>query len=236
MTNAVLLNNIDHRDLRIVTRRSAEYGDSVMSAFAFPDEFRNLQACYPIVFQKSADGTTFHSFALLGFKEGQNLFLDSEGWDATYLPLSLESPPFLIGFSDGEMVIHVDLDSPRISATEGEAVFLPHGGNTEFLERVNSVLLAIHEGLGRASEFIASLVEHDLLESFVLDVELDDGSQHRLVGFYTINEERLGALGGDILEQLSQAGHLQAAYMVIASLSNIRNLIDRQNRLNAGAV
>lgn len=236
MTNAVLLNNIDHRDLRIVTRRGAEYGDGVMSAFAFPDEFRNLQAYYPIVFQKSADGANFHPLVLFGFKEGQNLFLDSEGWDATYLPLSLESPPFLIGFADGEMVIHVDLDSPRISAIEGEAVFLPHGGNTEFLERVNSVLLAIHEGLGRASEFVARLVEHDLLESFVLDVELHDGSQHRLVGFHTINEERLGALGGDVLERLSLAGDLHAAYMVIASLSNIRKLIDRQNRLNAGAV
>ena len=48
-------------------------------------------------------------------------------------------------------------------------------------------------------------------------MELDDGSQNRLVGFHTINEERLGALGGDVLERLSKAGHLQAAYMAIAS-------------------
>lgn len=236
MTKAVLLNNIDHKDLRIVTRRGAEYGDDVMTAITFPDEFRNIQACYPIVFHKSADGGAFRPFALLGFKEGQNLFLGPNGWDAPYLPLSVEREPFLIGLADGEMVIHVDLDSPRVGATEGELVFLPHGGTTEFLDRVNSMLLAIHEGLGRASEFVAAMVENDLLESFVLDVELDDGSQNRLIGFHTINEERLGALGGDVLERLSKAGHLQAAYMAIASLSNLRQLIDRQNRLNAGAV
>ena len=236
MTNAVLLNNIDHKDLRIVTRRGAVYGDDVMTAVTFPDEFRNIQACYPIVFHKSADGGAFHPFALLGFKEGQNLFLGPDGWDAPYLPLSVEREPFLIGLADGEMVIHVDLDSPRVGATEGELVFLPHGGTTEFLDRVNSMLLAIHDGLGRASEFVAAMVENDLLESFVLDVELDDGSQNRLIGFHTINEERLGALGGDVLERLSKAGHLQAAYMAIASLSNLRHLIDRQNRLNAGAV
>jgi hypothetical protein len=236
MTNAVLLNNIDHKDLRIVTTRGAEFGDDVMTAFTFPEEFRNIQACYPIVFHKSADDAAFHPFALLGFKEGQNLFLGRDGWDAPYVPLTVERQPFLIGFADGEMVIHVDLDSPRISATEGEAVFLPHGGTTEFLDRANSRLLAIYEGMGRTSEFIAAMVDNDLLESFVLDVELDDGSQNRLIGFYTINEERLGALSGEVLERLSKAGHLQAAYMAIASLSNLRNLIDRQNRLNAGAV
>ncbi len=236
MTNPVLLNNIDHKDLRVVTRHRAGYGDDVMTTITFPEEFRNIQACYPIVFHRSTDDEVFHSFALLGFKEGQNLFLGPEGWDAPYVPLTVQRQPFLIGFADGEMVIHVDLDSPRISATEGEAVFLPHGGTTEFLDRVNSRLLAIYEGMGRASEFIAAMVENDLLESFVLDVELDDGSQNRLVGFHTINEERLGALGGDVLERLSKAGHLQAAYMAIASLSNLRSLIDRQNRLNAGTV
>jgi hypothetical protein len=27
-------------------------------------------------------------------------------------------------------MIHIDLDSPRVSQHEGEALFLPHGGNT----------------------------------------------------------------------------------------------------------
>jgi hypothetical protein len=63
-------------------------------------------------------------------------------------------------------------------------------------------------------------------------VQLRDGAQHRLAGFYTIHEERLGALGGQALERLSNAGWLHAAYMAIASLSNFRGLIERQNRLH----
>lgn len=234
MTNNVLLNNVDHKDLRVITTRSAQYGDDVMHAITFPSEFRNIQAHYPIVFRKNAQGQ-FEPIALLGFQERQNLFLTRRGWDATYLPLTIERLPFLIGFSaDKQPMMHVDLDSPRISRTEGEAVFLPHGGNTEFLERMNSVLLAIHQGIAGIQPFMAALLEHELLESFVLDVQLANGSQNRLAGFYSIHEERLLGLGGAVLERFNRAGYLQAIHMAIASLSQFRALIERMNRRNAG--
>ena len=234
MANTVLLNNIDHKDLRVDTGRGAALGDDVMCALTFPAEFRNMQAHYPIVFRKTADGA-FQPFALFGFKEGQNLFLEDGRWDATYLPLAIERQPFLIGTAGDELVIHVDLDSPRISMGNGagETVFLKHGGTTVFLDRVNSVLLTLHQGLQSTSAFVDALLQQDLLESFVLDVQLDDGSQHRLTGFYTINEDRLNRLDGHALERLNRAGHLEPIYMAIASLSNLRVLIERMNRIHA---
>ncbi len=233
MVKSVLLNNVDHQDLRVITRRAAAYGDDLMYAVTFPAEFRSLQAHYPIVFRKSSDGTAFQPIALFGFQDGQNLFLNAQGWDASYLPLAIERQPFLIGSAGGEWVIHVDMDSPRLSRSEGEAVFLPHGGSTGFLERTSSVLLAIHEGLQSTPAFIAALLEHELLESFVFDIELADGSQNRLAGFYTVNEERLHTLNGSVLERMSKAGHLQAVYMAIASLSQLRALVERKNRSHA---
>ena len=234
MSNHALLNNIDHKDLRVITTRGAEYGDNVMQAITFASEFRNLQAHYPIVFRKNAQGQ-FEPVALLGFKEGQNLFLTRQGWDATYIPLTIERQPFLIGFSsDRQPMVHIDLDHPRVSREQGEPLFREFGGNTEFLERMSSVLLAIHQGLAGNEPFIGALLEHDLLESFVFDIQLNDGSQNRLAGFYTIKEERLLDLDGAALERLNRAGHLQAIYMAIASLSNFRALIERMNKLNAG--
>lgn len=233
MSLSVLLNNVDHKDLRIITTRNARYGDDVMTALSFPHEFRNLQAHYPIVFFKSDDGAGFHSAALLGFQEGENLFLGEAGWDAAYVPLTIARQPFLIGKANGEMLLHVNMDSPRISRTEGEPVFLEFGGSTEFLERTSSMLRAIHDGLEQAPAFSAALLEYKLLESFVFDLELPDGSQHRLAGCYTINEDRLQALDGQALEQLSRAGFLQPIYMVIASLSNLRALAERKQRAHA---
>ncbi len=234
MSNHALLNNLDHKDLRVITTRSAEYGDNVMLATTFWSEFRNLQAHYPIVFRKNAQGQ-FEPVALLGFKDGQNLFLTEQGWDATYIPLTIERQPFLIGFSpDRQPMMHIDLDSPRVSREQGEPVFREFGGNTEFLERMSSVLLAIHDGLASNEPFIGALLQYELLESFVFDIQLNDGSQNRLAGFYTISEERLLNLNGAALERLHRAGHLQAIYMTIASLSNFRALIERMNKLNAG--
>lgn len=233
MSKHVLLNNVDHKDLRVITTRSAEYGDNVMLAATFPGEFRNLQTHYPIVFRKNAPGQ-FEPVALLGFKDGQNLFLSKHGWDATYIPMTIERLPFLIGFSaDRQPMMHIDLDNPRVSRSQGEPIFREFGGHTELLERMSSLLLAIHQGLATNEPFIGALLQYELLESFVLDIQLNDGSQNRLAGFYTIKEERLLDLNGAVLERLNRAGHLHAIYMAIASVSNFRALIERVNKLNA---
>jgi len=236
MPNPVLLNNIDHAAMRVIATRGAAYGDNVMFAQTYPDEFRTLQAHYPIVFQKNAEGG-FDALALFGFQQGENLFLDGAGetghWDAAEIPLAVQRQPFMIGADGDELLVHVDLDSPRLSREHGEPLFLPQGGNTAYTEHMASVLRAIHLGLQGARTFVGALLEHDLLESFVLDITLDDGSDNRLAGFHTIHEERLAALDGAALARLHGAGHLQAIYMVLASLSQFRALIDRKNRTHA---
>lgn len=237
MANHVLLNNVDHRDTRVITTRSAALGDNVMSAPTFHYEFRNLQAHYPIFFRRGPD-RRFNAVAIFGFRDGENLFLDDDGWDAHYVPMTIERQPFLIGFQESERdtevskrpVIHLDADSPRVSETEGERLFLQHGGISDYLKRVDSLLHTIHEGFAAESGFIDALMAHDLLESFTLDVELDDKSMFRVAGFHTIHEERLGRLDGAALHALNRKGYLQPAYMVLASLSNIRDLIARKNR------
>ena len=232
MTQHALLSNVEHKNLRVIKARGKQYGDDIMYAFTFPAEFRNVQAYYPIVFAKTPDGT-FSPLALFGFHQGQNLFLKDGKWDATYLPLMVERQPFLIGSAPNGKVIHIDLDSPRVSQTEGERVFLDHGGTTDFLEHISKVLGFIDESAAATPAFVAALLEHDLLESFALDIQFADGNQHRFVGFYAINEEKLRKLDGAALARLHERGYLQAMFMAIASLSKFRDLIDRANKLNA---
>ena len=230
MANHAPLNNVDHKNLRVVTTRGAAYGDAVMSALTFPAEFRDLQACYPIVFAQDGNGS-YDAIALLGFEQGENLFLGPNGWDAPVIPLTVQRQPFMIGRGD-ELSVHIDLDSPRVrdGGIEGEALFLTYGGTSEYLERISSVLRTIHDGLAASRAFVAALVELELIESFVLDVELDDGSQNRLAGFYTINEDRLAQLSADQLAALHGKGYLQAIYMAVASLAQFRALIQRKNQ------
>ena len=226
----VQLDNNTHRDLRVVTTRGAAWGDDQMTTPVFLAELRGVQAIYPIVFQPADNGPGMQPVALLGLRAGENLFLGPHGWDAPYIPLALERGPFLIGRADTELMIHVDMDSPSIGRGEGEPVFMPHGAATEYLDRVNSVLATLHAGIQAIPPFVAALLRHDLLESFVLDVDAADGSSNRLAGFHTINEERLAALDAQALMELHSQGWLAAIYMVVASTAHLRDLVERFNR------
>lgn len=233
MNQHVLLNNVEHRDLRVRTGHGPGLGDEVMCALTFPGEFRSVQAHYPIVFRRDA-GVGFQPLALFGLRAGHNLFLQGDCWDATYVPLSIQRQPFLVGVSGEEPLVHVDLGHPRVGHADGEALFHAHGGATELLQRYSSILLALHEGIAATPAFIEALLRHELLESFVLDVQLEDGQASRMSGFHAIDEDRLQALDGAVLEALSREGHLLPIYMALASTSRLRDLIARMERRHAG--
>jgi len=237
MPNHQPLDNITHKDLKVITDRSAWYGDDVACTGVFPIEFRRVQAEYPIVFRKNGTTGHYEPMAMLGLVGGENLFLGADGWNATYIPLTIERQPFLIGFKTttesgiekDEPVVYVDMDSPRISESEGESVFLEHGGYSPYLEHINSVLLAIHDGHEANEHFSNALMKLELLEPFTLEIELNDGSRYKLAGYHTIDEEKLNALDGDSLESLHTKGYLEHIYMVMASIANFKTLIDRKN-------
>jgi hypothetical protein len=235
MVNHVLLDNISHKNTKIITKRSISLGDSIPSLMTFPFEYRDIQTNFPICFCKDSESGKFYTAALFGFEENENLFFDGDNWDAAYTPLMLERQPFYIGnqhSQNGEerRLIYIDMDSPRVSASEGEKLFLEKGGTSEYLQRISSILEAIYEGQQQTNEFVELMLKYDLIESFSLKVELNNGTQNQLQGFYTINEDSLYALSSEAVSQLITTGYMQAAYMMIASMSNFRSLIERKNK------
>jgi hypothetical protein len=243
MTRHVLLNNVAHKNLRVITRQGPAFGHNVASVMTFPTEFGDVQREYPIFFRKDPDSGEFMSVALLGIAKDENLFLDESGWHASYIPGVIARGPFLIGFQeqtvDGESrrepVIHVDMDDPRVSTTEGEPVFLPHGGNTRYLERIATILKGIHEGIAVSKAMFAAFTAFDLIEPVKVEIRLNADEQLDLTGLYTLSETKLAALEGEALVQLNKAGFLQGAFLVLASLSNVSRLIDRKHaRREAG--
>ena len=236
MPNVVALNNVQHKDLRVVTKYAAAHGDDVVLVNTFPAEFFRVQAHYPIVFRKTGPDQSFEAFALMGFSQGENLFLNDTGWDADYVPIAVQRQPFLIGRNGEQLTVHIDLDNPKVrtGGSEGEPLFLPHGSPSPYMDRINSILLAIHQGMESMPAFTKVLADHDLFESFVYDIQFDSGEKYRLDGFYTIKEVKLRALDAAALDALHRVGYLQAVYRALASMGNFGNLIARKNRLHAG--
>ena len=241
MTRTVLLNKDDHKHLRIDTRHSLEladkFGDEINACLTFVGELRSMQAHYPVFFQKDDASGQLFPVALLGFEHGENLFLNDTCWDCPYIPALIARQPFSIGkqqdpdSKDERRVVHIDLDSPRVvgEEAEGEKLFLEFGGTTNYLQKMADLLESIHEGMEQNKLFSDALLEHDLVESFALDVELQDGSQNQLVGYHTINEEKLYTLSAEQLHALNEQGFLAAVYMMLASQSQLSNLIARKN-------
>jgi hypothetical protein len=64
-----MLNNVTHRDLRVITRYGAQFGDEVGTVLTFPTEYADIQREYPIFFRKDPTSGEYHSVALLGFDE-----------------------------------------------------------------------------------------------------------------------------------------------------------------------
>ncbi len=234
--NFVLLNNVEHQNLKVITERSARYGDDVNFALTFPLEFRHIQSCYPIFFRKDANTGKFLPVALFGFQPRENLYLSDDGWDAHYIPLMIRRHPFVIGLQQvqGEgdteqAVVSIDMNSPRVSDSEGEALFLEHGGTSDYLASMTEMLETIRLADDMNADFVDVLLELDLIESVTLQVELKDRSKHELLGYYTINEEKLQQLDSEALGKLHSQNYLESIFMILASLSCFRTLVEKKN-------
>ncbi len=238
MPKHVMLNNVAHKDLRVIRRFGAQFGDNVPTVLTFPTEFADVQREYPIFFRKDPATNEYQSVALLGFEKNENLFLEGDMWRANYIPGVVARGPFLIGFQDQEIdgeirkepVIHVDLEHPRVSRTEGEPVFLPQGGNSPYLDYIANVLRGIRDGFDVSKAMFAAFLEFDLIEPVNVEIKLNENEAYSLVGLQTINQTKLASLEGAALEKLNRAGFLQGAFLVAASLSNVQRLMAIKQR------
>lgn len=238
MTQHAILDNNTHRALRVRSDVGTGLGDGVMGTLIVPDEFRNVQGHFPILFRREPGRDDFFALALFGFENGENLFLDGSRWDARYRPLSLAIQPFLIGHpqsGEGPGQVHIDLGHPRIAADgDGVRLFDADGAATPYLEEIAERLGALDEGYRGSKAFFDALLAYELLEPFSLEVTLDDMSVHSLVGYHIIDEAKLQALDANALGRLHADGHLVPIFMAVASLSQISALVARKNRKRAG--
>lgn len=239
MPNHQLLDNINHKDLQVVSEFRPGLGDDDSYANIFISEFRQAQAHYPLFIRKHSETGQFEVIALFGFATQENLYLSEDGWQASYIPLSVQRRPFLIGFQnvqqDGvlqqEPVVFVDMDSPKIvpQGGDGTRVFLEMGGQTEYLQNINSVLQSVNVGHQQTKSFVDALVELDLVESVNIKVTLNDDTNHELNTLYTVNEEKVAELSGENLASLHNKGYLFLVHMMQASMANLSELIEKKN-------
>jgi len=233
MPRRVPLDNVEHQHLRVID--GAGDPARVNQALVVVSEFEPLQREYPILFRKDSDGG-FQALVILGFDRQENLFLDGDAWSTRAVPATLRRGPFFLAAGaqgEGDAMIVVDLDDPRLSDSQGEPLFLEHGGAGAPLQRAAEALRIVHEGLDETGRMFALFQDLDLIAPIALDIELGDGTQYSLPGFFTVSADRLAALDGEALKELNRSGFLAAAVHARSSLANLQRLADLKARLHA---
>lgn len=235
MQNFEMLNNVAHADVKIKLDRTPELGDDVMFCMTYPFEFRLVLSHYPILVYRDKENNITFPVALFGFEEGENLFLTPSGWNARYIPIMVQRQPFSIGFqqiqgsTEQQQVITFNPSHPRVRKDEGEAVFNNQGGYTPYLEKVVKMLESIDTGQQQNKLLIDALDKYDLLEESTIAITLKDGTSYELVGFSTIDDDKFEALSAEALKDLNEQKLLLPITMMMASMSNLGNLVDIRN-------
>jgi hypothetical protein len=225
MTQIVPLNKEAHRMLKVDGRASPAYGDKQNFVQVIVNEFAHLVVRYPILFAKNAGTGQFYCGAMLGFDEGENLFLEEWRERETYRPLALQRMPF---YAQGP-AIAIDLDHPRVGAEGGQPLFDHTGRPSRYLQGIIWAFQDLKPGIETTRVFIARLLELKLIEPIDIEVELDDGTKHQCAGLYTINQDVLAKLPDAVVVELFRRGYLTLIDLMIASLRQLPLMARRKN-------
>ena len=225
MTQIVLLDKEAHRSLKVDGRASAAYGDDRHFVQVNVNEFPLLVVHYPLFFAKNANTGEFYCGVMLGFKEGENLFLREWADREFYRPLILQRGPF---YAQGP-TLAIDLDHPRVGAEGGKPLFTEYGQPTPYLQSIIWAFQDLKPGMETTKFFVARLLELNLIEPIEIDVEFEDGSTHKCTGLYTVNQETLSRLPDPVVVELFRRGYMRLIHLMIASLKQFPVLARKKN-------
>ena len=225
MTRIVPLSKEIHKSLKVDARASAAYGDNQRFTHVIAKEFPLLVVHYPILFSKDANTGEFYCGVLLGFGEGENLFLEQWRDLEFYRPLGLQRVPFYAQGPD----VAIDLDHPRVGVEGGIALFTEFGEPTRYLQRIIWAFQDLNSGIAVTRSFIVSMLQLKLIEPITMEVEFDDGTMLDCANLYTVNQEALAALPDQTVVDLFRLGYLRLIHLMIASLKQFPVLARKKN-------
>lgn len=225
MARIVPLSKETHKSLKVDARASAAYGDNQRFAHVIASEFPQLLVHYPILFSKDKNTGEFYCGAMLGFDEGENLFLEEWQDLQFYRPLSLQRVPF---YAHGPEVA-IDLDHPRVGVEDGKPLFTEFGQPTRYLQSIIWAFQDLKPGIEVTKHFIARLLELNLIEPVEIEAEFDDGRIINCEGLYTVNQESLARLPDAVVVELFRRGYVRLIHYMLASLKQFPVLARKKN-------
>lgn len=200
-------------------------------------EFAEAGREYPIVFIKGQDGQ-MRPVALLGVRDEENLYIDEQGkWDARYIPAFVRRYPFVMaeGGAQGQLVVCIDEKCPAFNTNHGELLIDAKGELQPRMNEVMRFLQNFQQEFARTELIAKQLDELGLFIQQGARFDTPAGETFQLNDFYVVDEAKFGRLADDQLPLLFRSGALGMVYLHLASLGNMRQLLDRLSTRSAKA-
>lgn len=221
-----VLNKIQHKNKSVAEVSDFLYSKNLINAPIALSEFFEVCKNYPIFFAKDKDNKWF-STALLGYKEGVNLFVDKKGkWkELHYIPAFVRSYPFILVNQEHkkEMVVAIDAEYLDEKASS-KKLFDENGNNSEFLNSAIGFLNQYYADSLSTNEFIKQLEAWEILEEKVVNIVNSKNEKFTLGGFFIINEEKLKHLSKKKKDDICAKNAYALITAHLISLSNIQKL------------
>jgi hypothetical protein len=195
-------------------------------------EFQPAGLAYPVIFV----GAEYQPVAVMGLREGVNLFLSADGPPdpGVYLPAYVRRYPFVFaGDETGDrMILCIDRRAEIFDENGGEMPLFEGTEPSEYTKNAMEFCREFETERRRTEEFVALLKGLDLFEvkQAVFTPRNPDGSTGEpqvMAEYFAVSEEKLGKLPQDKLAELMANGALQQIYAHIMSLLGWERLVAR---------
>ncbi len=181
---------------------------------------------FPVLF---AAGPNPAAVALLGLREGQNLFVRADGtWTRdAYVPAYLRAFPFIFveDAASRTQVICMEPDAPQLAGSSGAPLF-EDGRPSAALAEATAFARALRESLIAAGSFARALDAAGLLEEEEATINFTTGGSARIRGFKIVKAERLGELDDATYLDWRRMGWIAAIYAHLYSIGRWGRLIE----------
>jgi hypothetical protein len=228
-SNVVPLNRERHRKIKLRADGLMRFAASTHFVPIAAAEFYEAAREYPIVFAGSDDATPL---AILGLRDGENLYVDDEGrWAAgAYVPAFVRRYPFILartGQEQSNYTVCLDEGYEGLSETDGTPLFDDEGKESELVSRVTGLLGDFLTETERTRRFVERLGALELLTVQSMQVQDGAGRVYALRDFRMVDEPKLRALDDATLGELHRSGYLGCIYAHLVSLGNVPRLASR---------
>lgn len=215
---------------------SYDFAASLNSSPLLATEIPVAASEYPVIFSATANEGEYLPLAVMGLKEGQNLFVNESGkFAARYIPAFIRRYPFVLaGAKDAEtFTLCIDENSKACSAdgSRGKRLFEENGEQSVHLKEVVEFLKDYQYRAEMTKVFCKKLYELDLLEPMQASITFKDhqNANMNLTGFHVIKREKLKKISDvDALDLFKKDG-MELIYSHIQSLANLNVLIAKMS-------